>query len=178
MGANMQRQAVPLVRSHAPFVGTGMEDRLARDSGVCTLARRDGIVESVDATRIVVRAEGDGAEVPDIYTLTKFQRSNQSTCYNQKPIVRAGEQREGRATSSPTVRRATWASSRSARTCSSRSCRGRATTSRTRSSSASASPRTTSSPRSTSRSSSASPATPSSARKRSPATSRTSARRP
>ena len=91
MGANMQRQAVPLIRSHAPYVGTGMEARLARDSGVCTLAKRDGIVESVDATRIVVRAEGDGAEIPDIYPLTKFQRSNQSTCFNQKPIVRAGE---------------------------------------------------------------------------------------
>ena len=91
MGANMQRQAVPLIRSHAPYVGTGMENRLARDSGVCTLAKRDGIVESVDATRIVVRSEGDGAEIPDIYALTKFQRSNQSTCFNQKPIVRAGE---------------------------------------------------------------------------------------
>ena len=91
MGANMQRQAVPLVRSHAPYVGTGMENRLARDSGVCILAKRDGIVESVDATRIVVRSEGDGAEIPDIYPLTKFQRSNQSTCFNQKPIVRAGE---------------------------------------------------------------------------------------
>ena len=91
MGANMQRQAVPLIRSHAPFVGTGMEGKLARDSGVCIVARRDGIVESVDASRIVVRAEGDRAEVPDIYTLTKFQRSNQSTCFNQKPIVRAGE---------------------------------------------------------------------------------------
>ncbi len=91
MGANMQRQAVPLVRSHAPYVGTGMENRLARDSGVCILAKRDGIVESVDATRVVVRSEGDGAEIPDIYPLTKFQRSNQSTCFNQKPIVRAGE---------------------------------------------------------------------------------------
>ena len=91
MGANMQRQAVPLVRSHAPYVGTGMENRLARDSGVCILAKRDGIVESVDATRIVIRSEGDGAEIPDIYSLTKFQRSNQSTCFNQKPIVRAGE---------------------------------------------------------------------------------------
>jgi len=91
MGANMQRQAVPLIRSHAPYVGTGMENRLARDSGVCILAKRDGIIESVDATRIVVRSEGDGAEIPDIYPLTKFQRSNQSTCFNQKPIVRAGE---------------------------------------------------------------------------------------
>jgi DNA-directed RNA polymerase subunit beta len=91
MGANMQRQAVPLVRSHAPLVGTGMEERLARDSGVCAVARRPGIVESVDATRIVVRTEGRGAEVPDIYHLTKFQRSNQSTCYTQKPIVRTGD---------------------------------------------------------------------------------------
>src|SRR6204780_4262763 len=91
MGANMQRQAVPLIRSHAPYVGTGMEGKLAMDSGVCILARRDGIVESVDASRIVVRADGEGAEIPDIYALTKFQRSNQSTCFNQKPIVRAGE---------------------------------------------------------------------------------------
>ena len=91
MGANMQRQAVPLIRNDAPLVGTGMEARLARDSGVCVVARRRGIVESVDATRIVVRAEGEGAEVPDIYHLVKYQRSNQSTCYTQKPIVRTGE---------------------------------------------------------------------------------------
>jgi DNA-directed RNA polymerase subunit beta len=91
MGANMQRQAVPLIRSQAPLVGTGMEGKLARDSGVCIVARRDGIVESVDASRIVVRAEGDRAEIPDIYSMTKFQRSNQSTCFNQKPIVMAGE---------------------------------------------------------------------------------------
>ena len=91
MGANMQRQAVPLLRSNAPLVGTGMEERLARDSGVCVVARRTGVVESVDATRIVVRAAGEGAEVPDIYHLLKFQRSNQSTCYTQKPIVRTGD---------------------------------------------------------------------------------------
>src|SRR5271165_4091772 len=91
MGANMQRQAVPLIRSHAPFVGTGMEGKLARDSGVCALARRDGTVESVDATRIVVRPDSDKPEIPDIYPLMKFQRSNQSTCYNQAPIVRAGD---------------------------------------------------------------------------------------
>ncbi|MEZ4264464.1 MAG: DNA-directed RNA polymerase subunit beta [Polyangiaceae bacterium] len=91
MGANMQRQAVPLVRSHAPFVGTGMEGKLARDSGVCVMAKRDGTIESVDATRIVVRPDSDRAEIPDIYSLYKFQRSNQSTCFNQKPIVRAGE---------------------------------------------------------------------------------------
>jgi len=92
MGANMQRQAVPLVVTDAPLVGTGMEGRVAQDSGVCILARRPGIIEGVDAERIVVRVdEGDGSEVPDIYQLTKYQRSNQSTCYNQKPIVRAGE---------------------------------------------------------------------------------------
>jgi DNA-directed RNA polymerase subunit beta len=92
MGANMQRQAVPLVRTDAPLVGTGMEGRVAIDSGVCVVARREGVVESVDAERIVVRAtSGQGDEVPDIYHLTKFQRSNQSTCYNQKPVVMAGE---------------------------------------------------------------------------------------
>ncbi|HVU04857.1 MAG TPA: DNA-directed RNA polymerase subunit beta [Polyangiaceae bacterium] len=92
MGANMQRQAVPLVVTDAPLVGTGMERRVAVDSGVCIVARRGGIVESVDATRIVVRAtSGEGSEVPDIYPMMKYQRSNQSTCYNQKPIVRPGE---------------------------------------------------------------------------------------
>ena len=92
MGANMQRQAVPLVRTEAPLVGTGMESRVAIDSGVCVIARRDGVVEGVDAERIVVRATGDhGDEVPDIYQMTKYQRSNQSTCYNQKPIIRPGE---------------------------------------------------------------------------------------
>jgi DNA-directed RNA polymerase subunit beta len=91
MGANMQRQAVPLIRTHAPLVGTGMEGRLALDSGVCVVAKRAGTVASVDASRIVIRAEGTGSEVPDIYHLTKFQRSNQSTCYNQKPVIRTGE---------------------------------------------------------------------------------------
>ncbi len=92
MGANMQRQAVPLVVTDAPLVGTGMERRVAVDSGVCVVARRGGVVESVDATRIVVRAtSGEGSEVPDIYPMMKYQRSNQSTCYNQKPIVRPGE---------------------------------------------------------------------------------------
>jgi len=92
MGANMQRQAVPCLRSEAPFVGTGMERRVAIDSGVCAVARRDGIIESVDAERVVVRAiGGEGDEVPDIYHLTKYQRSNQSTCYTQKPLVRPGE---------------------------------------------------------------------------------------
>src|SRR5882724_5316823 len=92
MGANMQRQAVPLVRTEAPLVGTGMEGRVAMDSGVCVIAKREGLVVSVDAERIVVRAaEGVGDEVPDIYPLTKYQRSNQSTCYNQKPVVARGE---------------------------------------------------------------------------------------
>jgi DNA-directed RNA polymerase subunit beta len=92
MGANMQRQAVPLIRTEAPLVGTGMEGRVAMDSGVCVIAKRDGLVVSVDAERIVVRAaEGEGDEVPDIYPLTKYQRSNQSTCYNQKPVVSRGE---------------------------------------------------------------------------------------
>jgi len=95
MGSNMQRQAVPLLRTDAPLVGTGMERVVARDSGVTVLAQREGVVESADATRIVVRAEktrSDGSDTGiDIYHLVKFQRSNQSTCVNQKPIVRAGD---------------------------------------------------------------------------------------
>ncbi len=83
MGSNMQRQAVPCVRTHAPLVGTGIEGRVARDSGVCVVAQRDGVVESVDATRIVVKAEGRAGAFPDIYRLIKFQRSNQNTCVNQ-----------------------------------------------------------------------------------------------
>src|ERR1700738_3850909 len=96
MGSNMQRQAVPLLRTAAPLVGTGIEGTVARDSGVCTVARRDGIIDQVDAPRIVVRAEGkdsavDVASEVDIYNLTKYQRSNQNTCINQKPIVKAGD---------------------------------------------------------------------------------------
>jgi DNA-directed RNA polymerase subunit beta len=92
MGSNMQRQAVPLIRNTAPLIGTGMEGRAARDSGMGVVAKRDGTVESVDATRIVVRpTAGEGSEVPDIYHMMKHQRSNQSTCYNQKPIVRTGD---------------------------------------------------------------------------------------
>src|SRR6187399_1078423 len=92
MGANMQRQAVPLVRTEAPLVGTSMEGRVAIDSGVCVIARREGVVEGVDAERIVIRATaGEDDQVPDIYHLTKYQRSNQSICYNKKPIVRPGE---------------------------------------------------------------------------------------
>ncbi|MDB5625703.1 MAG: DNA-directed polymerase subunit beta, partial [Tardiphaga sp.] len=94
MGSNMQRQAVPLVRADAPFVGTGMEAVVARDSGAAIAARRTGIVDQVDATRIVIRAtEEADANKPgvDIYRLQKFQRSNQSTCITQKPLVRVGE---------------------------------------------------------------------------------------
>ena len=94
MGSNMQRQAVPLVQAEAPFVGTGMEETVARDSGAAIGARRAGIVDQVDATRIVIRATGDidaGSSGVDIYTLMKFQRSNQSTCINQRPLVRVGD---------------------------------------------------------------------------------------
>jgi len=97
MGSNMQRQAVPLLRTAAPLVGTGMEEITARDSGAVIVCRRNGIVDSVDSERIIVRVESaeDGhfsREVgADIYTLTKFKRSNQNTCINQKPIVRKGD---------------------------------------------------------------------------------------
>jgi DNA-directed RNA polymerase subunit beta len=95
MGSNMQRQAVPLLRTEAPFVGTGMEKIVARDSGVTIVARRDGIVESVDSTRIVVKADkpsGARDTGVDIYNMVKYQRSNQNTCINQKPIVVVGDQ--------------------------------------------------------------------------------------
>jgi len=94
MGSNMQRQAVPLLRTEAPLVGTGMEDTVARDSGVAIAARRSGIVDQVDATRIVIRAtEETKSDAPgvDIYNLLKFQRSNQSTCITQRPLVRVGD---------------------------------------------------------------------------------------
>ncbi|HEY5722327.1 MAG TPA: DNA-directed RNA polymerase subunit beta [Allosphingosinicella sp.] len=94
MGSNMQRQAVPLIRAEAPFVGTGMEETVARDSGAAIAARRSGIVDQVDAARIVVRATGDvdaGKSGVDIYTLMKFQRSNQNTCINQRPLVKVGD---------------------------------------------------------------------------------------
>ncbi|MCK9461574.1 MAG: DNA-directed RNA polymerase subunit beta [Proteobacteria bacterium] len=90
MGSNMQRQAVPLLKTRAPIVGTGLEGKVAADSGVTVIARRDGVVESVDATRIVVRAEGRSGDFPDIYNLVKFRRSNQNTCVNQKPVIGAG----------------------------------------------------------------------------------------
>jgi DNA-directed RNA polymerase subunit beta len=94
MGANMQRQAVPLLRAEAPLVGTGMEEVVARDSGAAIAARRTGVVDQVDATRIVIRAtEEDDPSKPgvDIYRLRKFQRSNQNTCINQRPLVRVGD---------------------------------------------------------------------------------------
>ena len=176
MGSNMQRQAVPTLRAEKPLVGTGMESVVARDSGVTVIARRGGVVDSVDASRIVVRVNDDEAEAGEagvsIYNLTKYQRSNQNTCINQRPLVRPG-------TSSPMAtcwrmaRRPISASSPSARTSWSHSCRGTATTSRIPSSSPSAWSRRTASPPSTSRSSCASPATPSSGSRRSPPTSRT-----
>jgi DNA-directed RNA polymerase subunit beta len=95
MGSNMQRQAVPLIRAEAPLVGTGMEERVARDSGVTIIARRSGVVDQVDATRIVIRATEEtsaAASGVDIYNLLKFQRSNQNTCINQRPLVTVGDQ--------------------------------------------------------------------------------------
>jgi DNA-directed RNA polymerase subunit beta len=96
MGSNMQRQAVPLLRASAPYVGTGMEYITARDSGAVVVARRSGTVDYVDSQRIVVRVEGESGDITnemgaDIYKLTKFKRSNQNTCISQKPIVRVGQ---------------------------------------------------------------------------------------
>ena len=88
MGSNMQRQAVPLIKTQAPLVGTGMESVVAKAAGVTVVAKGDGVVENVDATRIVVK--GNGSKV-EIYNLTKYRRSNQNTCLNQKPIVRKGD---------------------------------------------------------------------------------------
>jgi DNA-directed RNA polymerase subunit beta len=94
MGSNMQRQAVPLVRAEAPFVGTGMEGVVARDSGAAIAARRTGTVDQVDATRIVIRATDESDPTKpgvDIYRLMKYQRSNQNTCINQRPLVKVGD---------------------------------------------------------------------------------------
>ena len=94
MGSNMMRQAVPLVKSESPLVGTGIEATVAQDSGVTLVARRSGIVDQVDATRIVIRANSsDEADISpvDIYSLLKFQRSNQNTCINQRPLVQVGD---------------------------------------------------------------------------------------
>jgi DNA-directed RNA polymerase subunit beta len=93
MGSNMQRQAVPLIQSDAPLVGTGMEAAVARDSGATIVARRDGVVDSIDGARIVVRATGEDGTTRgvDIYRLRKYMRSNQSTCINQRPLVKVGD---------------------------------------------------------------------------------------
>lgn len=94
MGSNMQRQAVPLLQADAPFVGTGIESVVARDSGAAIMAKRGGIIDQVDAERIVVRATEDlelGDAGVDIYRLRKFQRSNQNTCINQRPLVKVGD---------------------------------------------------------------------------------------
>lgn len=95
MGSNMQRQAVPTLRSDKPLVGTGMERNVARDSGVCVVAKRGGVIESVDASRIVIRVNDDevhpGEAGVDLYNMTKYTRSNQNTCINQRPLVKAGD---------------------------------------------------------------------------------------
>ncbi len=98
MGSNMQRQAVPLLQAEAPLVGTGIEEVVARDSGAAIMAKRGGIIDQVDATRIVVRATEDlilGDAGVDIYRLRKFQRSNQNTCINQRPLVKVGDRVRG-----------------------------------------------------------------------------------
>ena len=96
MGANMQRQAVPTIRTETPLVGTGIERHVARDSGVCVIAKRGGVVDSVDAARVVVRVDDEettlGEAGVDIYNLVKFTRSNQNTCINQRPLVKEGDQ--------------------------------------------------------------------------------------
>jgi len=96
MGSNMQRQAVPTLKADKPLVGTGMERTVARDSGVCVVAKRGGVIERVDAARIVVKANNEETEAGDagvdIYNLTKYTRSNQNTCINQRPIVNVGDQ--------------------------------------------------------------------------------------
>jgi len=97
MGSNMQRQAVPLLRTEAPFVGTGMEAPVASDSGVAVIAKRGGTVDQIDASRIVIRVTDESAMTTsnvDIYNLLKFQRSNDKTCVNQKPLVRVGDRVE------------------------------------------------------------------------------------
>ncbi len=98
MGSNMQRQAVPLLKGDSPLVGTGVEKLVARDSGVCCVAKRPGTIDYVDASRIVVKVDKDaiddtGSQI-DIYKLNKYRRSNQSTCFNQKPIVNMGDRIE------------------------------------------------------------------------------------
>ena len=94
MGSNMMRQAVPLLRAEAPFVGTGMESAVAKDSGATVIARRSGIVDQVEASRIVIRATDDETNAEtgvDIYNLLKFQRSNQNTAMHQRPLVKVND---------------------------------------------------------------------------------------
>ena len=170
MGANMQRQAVPLVRSEAPYIGTGVEGRAARDAADMVIASHDGTVVEVDGDQIVMDYSGAG---PTGIRLRKFERSNQDTCISQKPLVRRGD-RSPPAMCWPTARPPITASWRWARTCWWPSCPGRATTSRTPSSCRSAWCATTCSPRSTSTSTRSTPATPSWAPRRSPGTSPTS----
>lgn len=105
MGSNMQRQGVPLLKPESPLVGTGMESIVARDSGAILVARRPGIVESISANRIIIRVDSESKQIGevmtepimDIYELTKFQRSNQNTCINQRPVVTVGEKVEAGA---------------------------------------------------------------------------------
>ena len=136
MGSNMQRQAVPLLKTDAPLVGTGMEKAVGRDSGVTVVAKRDGSVESVDAARVVIRCDRQSRDPRDagvdIYNLIKYQRSNQNTCINQRPVVVKGERvkagdviADGPSTDMGELALGA--------TCWSPSCRGVATTSRTRS---------------------------------------------
>ena len=177
MGSNMQRQAVPLLRADAPYVGTGMEYVTARDSGAVVLCKRAGVVDSVDSERIIVRVEGAAHEGQlsrevgaDIYQLTKFKRSNQNTCINQKPIVAHGAARGQGRRCWPTVPAPIWANWRWAATCWWPSCPGAGTTSKTPSWSARSWSRKTTTPRSTSKSSKSKRATPSWGRKKSRAT--------
>jgi DNA-directed RNA polymerase subunit beta len=97
MGANMQRQAVPTLKSEKPMVGTGMERIVARDSGNCIIARNPGTIAEVDSNRIVIRVntkKSKNSNLVDIYSLTKFKRSNKNTCINQRPIVNIGDKVE------------------------------------------------------------------------------------
>ena len=131
MGANMQRQAVPLLTTEAPLVGTGMELRAAHDSGEMILAAHSGVVSEVSADLIVVSTDEGGR---DSYRLEKFERSNPGNCTNQRVIVDEGRPRRGRRRPWPTAPPPPTARSRSARTCSSPTCRGKASTTRTPSS--------------------------------------------
>jgi DNA-directed RNA polymerase subunit beta len=111
MGSNMQRQAVPTAPADAPLVGTGIEGKVARDSGAAIQARRAGVIDQVDAQRIVIRATEDlepGDAGRGHLPLRKFQRSNQNTCINQRPLVKVGDRRSARARSSPTARPPIW----------------------------------------------------------------------